>query len=370
MQFCSSVTKGSTHSGTHGLEILHCSQVLPGPRTPIVGRVLTPQSMIMRQPLQQSLRFPLAVSSHCPDTHHFLSAYPPNPTMADVVVLVTGGTGLVGRAVQAEVQASSLSNETWIFVGSADADLTDLAATQRLFDTHRPTHVLHLAARVGGLFKQLHEPVEFFRANAAMNDNVLACAHALGVTKVISMLSTCIFPDKTSYPIDESMLHLGPPHPSNLGYAVAKRNLDILSQCYVREYGDHFACVIPTNVYGPHDNFHLQDAHVIPALVHKCWLAKKAGATSFVVGGSGAPLRQFIYSHDLAKLLVWAVHSYEDVSQPLILAGDDDELSIRDVALAIAHAMEFNGQVTFDTTQPDGQLKKTATNAKLRQLHP
>ncbi|RHY92899.1 hypothetical protein DYB35_001162 [Aphanomyces astaci] len=326
--------------------------------------------MIMRQPLQHSLRFPWQLA---PIVRIHNISFPlilRFPSMADVVVLVTGGTGLVGRAVQAEVQASPLSNETWIFVGSADADLTDLAATQLLFDTHRPTHVLHLAARVGGLFKQLHEPVEFFRANAAMNDNVLACANAFGVSKVISMLSTCIFPDKTSYPIDESMLHLGPPHPSNLGYAVAKRNLDILSQCYVREYGDRFVCVIPTNVYGPHDNFHLQDAHVIPALVHKCWLAKQAGATSFVVGGSGAPLRQFIYSHDLAKLLVWAVHSYEDVSQPLILAGDDDELSIRDVALAIAHAMEFNGQVTFDTTQPDGQLKKTATNAKLRQLHP
>ncbi|ETV93835.1 hypothetical protein H310_12188 [Aphanomyces invadans] len=288
---------------------------------------------------------------------------------AGIVVLVTGGTGLVGRAVQAEVEKLSTINETWIFVGSADADLTDLAATRRLFEMHRPTHVLHLAARVGGLFKQLHEPVEFFRANSSMNDNVLACAHDVGVTKVISMLSTCIFPDNTTYPITESMLHLGPPHASNIGYAIAKRNLDILSQCYVRQHRKCFTCVIPTNVFGPHDNFHLQDAHVIPALVHKCYLAKQRGDASFVVGGSGTPLRQFIFSHDLAKLLLWAIRFYDDTSEPLILSVDD-ELSIGDVAVAIAKAMDFHGTVKFDATQPDGQMKKTASNAKLRRLVP
>ncbi|KAF0686644.1 Aste57867_21568 [Aphanomyces stellatus] len=280
------------------------------------------------------------------------------------VILVTGGSGLVGRAVHAALQAHP-KEETWIFASSQDADLTDLGATRQLFLRHRPTHVLHLAARVGGLFRQLQAPVEFYRANAAMNDNVLACAHEYGVKKVVSCLSTCIFPDKTTYPINESMLHDGPPHPSNLGYAIAKRNIDILNQCYARQYGATFTSVIPTNVYGPHDNFNLNDAHVIPALIHKCFLAKQAG-TPFVVGGSGQPLRQFIYSADLARLLIWAIRTYTDIA-PLILSADQ-EVSIADVAAAIAAAMDFRGDVVWDTTQPDGQFKKTASNAKLRQL--
>ncbi|KAH9115258.1 hypothetical protein LEN26_012279 [Aphanomyces euteiches] len=283
------------------------------------------------------------------------------------VILVTGGSGLVGQAVQVEAATADPTQEKWIFVSSKDADLTDPVETRALFEKHRPTHVLHLAARVGGLFLQLKEPVEFYRANSAMNDNVLACAHEFHVEKVVSCLSTCIFPDKTTYPIDESMLHFGPPHPSNVGYAIAKRNLDILNQCYVREYGRCFTSVIPTNVYGPHDNFHLVDAHVIPALIHKCFLAKQA-KSPFVVGGSGQPLRQFILSGDLAKLMVWTLRSYSDTS-PLILAPEV-EYSIAHVAKAIASAMDFQGELIFDTTQPDGQFKKTASNAKLRQLLP
>ena len=130
------------------------------------------------------------------------------------------------------------------------------------------------------------------------------------VAKLVSCLSTCIFPDKTTYPIDETMLHTGPPHSSNAGYAYAKRMIDVLNRCYNEEYGCQFTSVIPTNIYGPHDNFNLEDSHVIPGLIHKACIAKDAGA-DFVVWGSGTPLRQFIYSNDLAKLMIWTLRSYD-----------------------------------------------------------
>ncbi|EQC41580.1 GDP-L-fucose synthase [Saprolegnia diclina VS20] len=288
---------------------------------------------------------------------------------SSMTVLVTGGSGLVGRAVQECIASAPPTDETWVFTHSNEADLTDLEATRALFARHKPTHVLHLAAMVGGLYRNLAQPVDFFMANARMNENVLQVAHEYDVVKVVSCLSTCIFPDATPYPIDETMLHNGPPHASNLGYAMAKRNIDTLNQCYARQFGRCFTSVIPTNVYGPHDNFHLDDSHVIPGLLHKCYLAKKE-QTPFVVSGTGAPLRQFIYSADLATLLVWVVRHYTETS-PLILAGDpNDEVSIQRVAEGIAAALQFTGDLVFDTTKGDGQYRKTASNAKLRSLSP
>jgi GDP-L-fucose synthase len=290
-------------------------------------------------------------------------------TTAKERILVTGGRGLVGMAIKELVEQEANPNEEWIFVSSKDADLADAAATRALFDRHQPTHVIHLAAMVGGLFRNLKYNVEFFRVNTQINDNVLACAKALGVRKCVSCLSTCIFPDKTSYPIDETMIHNGPPHPSNEGYATAKRNLDVLNRLYNAEYGCKFTSVVPTNVYGPHDNYNLEDSHVIPGLIHKCLLAQRAN-TDFVVWGSGTPLRQFIFSRDLAKLFLWTLRHY-DSPAPIILSVDEaDEVSIRDVALAVAKAMNFTGNVVFDTTKSDGQFKKTASNAKLRALYP
>jgi len=286
-------------------------------------------------------------------------------------ILVTGGRGLVGMAIKELVEGAAGAHvgEEWFFVSSRDADLSDAAATKALFERIRPTHVIHLAAMVGGLFRNLKYNVEFFRVNTQINDNVLACAKELGVKKVVSCLSTCIFPDKTSYPIDESMIHNGPPHPSNEGYATAKRNLDVLNRLYNAEYGCQFTSVVPTNVYGPHDNYNLDDSHVIPGLIHKCLLAQRNG-TDFVIWGSGKPLRQFIYSRDLAKLFLWTLRHYHSPEPIILSVGEQDEVSIGDVALAIAKAMNFTGNVVFDTTKSDGQFKKTASNAKLRRLYP
>merc|ERR1712199_40663 len=134
--------------------------------------------------------------------------------------------------------------------------------TKALFEKFKPTHVFHLAAKVGGLYGNMKANLEFFRINMKINDNVLSLSHEFGVKKVVSCLSTCIFPDKTSYPIDETMVHNGPPHPSNEGYAYAKRMIDTANRCYHDQHGRMFTPVIPTNIYGRHDNYHLEDSHV------------------------------------------------------------------------------------------------------------
>ncbi|GAX80872.1 hypothetical protein CEUSTIGMA_g8307.t1 [Chlamydomonas eustigma] len=291
--------------------------------------------------------------------------------MSQNVILVTGGTGLVGKGVEWVIanEANKPGNEKWIFVGSKDADLTDYESTKAMFERVKPTHVLHLAAFVGGLFANMKLKVDFWRLNVLMQDNIFQACQAYGVTKLVSCLSTCVFPDKTSYPIDETMVHNGPPHFSNEGYAYAKRMVDVQNRLYKDQYGCNFTSVIPTNIFGPHDNFDLEDSHVIPGLIHKCYLAQKNG-TPFTIMGSGTPLRQFIYSRDLAALMVWVMREYKEVD-PIILSVDEaDEVTIKDVAMSIVKAMKFQGEVQFDTTKADGQYKKTASNAKLRKYLP
>lgn len=228
---------------------------------------------------------------------------------------------------------------------------------------------MHLAAFVGGLFRNLKYKVEFFRWNILMNDNVMECCRLYKVKKLVSCLSTCVFPDKTSYPIDETMVHNGPPHTSNEGYAYAKRLIDVLNRCYHDEYGCQFTSVIPTNIYGKFDNFNIEDGHVIPGLVHKCYLAGKKNE-SLTIWGSGSPLRQFIYNVDLGKLMIWTLRHYTEISPLILSVGEEDEVSIKELALTVAESMNFKGKVVFDTTKSDGQYKKTASNAKLKRLLP
>jgi len=284
-------------------------------------------------------------------------------------VLVTGGTGLVGRGVQYVIENDPNNTDEYIFLSSKDGDLRILSDCERVFEEHKPTHVLHLAAFVGGLFRNMKFPVDFWHSNVDMNNNIMKCSFKYEVKKLVSCLSTCIFPDKTTYPIDETMIHDGPPHTSNEPYAYAKRMIDVQNRAYKQQHGCNFTSVIPTNIFGPHDNFHLKDSHVIPALIHKSYLAKK-NSTPFTCFGSGTPLRQFIYSRDLAKLMVWVINNYDDVA-PLILSVDEsDEISIKQVAETICEAMRYTEAIQWDTTKADGQFKKTASNQKLRELVP
>jgi GDP-L-fucose synthase len=247
--------------------------------------------------------------------------------------------------------------------------LRDRESTRKLFEKVKPTHVIHLAAMVGGLFRNLKYKVEFYRENVLINDNVMECCREFNVVKLVSCLSTCIFPDKTTYPIDETMVHNGPPHSSNAGYAYAKRMIDVMNKCYNEEYGCNYTSIIPTNIYGPHDNFSIEDGHVIPGLIHKCYLAKQNGS-DLTIWGTGAPLRQFIYSEDLARLTVWVMRQYHSPDPIILSVGEEDEVSIADVARCVAKAMHFEGNIVFDTSKSDGQFKKTASNKKLRELYP
>jgi len=201
--------------------------------------------------------------------------------------------------------------------------------------------------------------------NIIINFNVLNVCHKLNIKKLVSCLSTCIFPDNVTYPINESMLHKAPPHYSNDSYAYAKRLLEIQSRAYNEQYGDNFICVIPTNIYGSYDNFHLQNAHVIPALIHQCYLSKKE-SKPFVVKGSGKPLRQFIYAKDLGDLILWTLFNYNQKDNLILSVDEEDEVSISDIASYIAEEFNYKESMIYDTSFSDGQYKKTASNKKLR----
>lgn len=280
-------------------------------------------------------------------------------------VLVTGGSGLVGTAIR---KISSRYNYEFVFPQSKNYNLENLNSTIELFKKEKPDYVIHLAACVGGLYKNMNNKVEMLEKNLQINYNVIKCCHDYGVKKCISCLSTCIFPDKTSYPINESMLHNGEPHTSNDAYAYAKRMLEIHCKAYREQYNDDFVCVIPTNIYGPADNYHLEDAHVIPALIHKCYLNKKNNEP-FTIRGSGKPLRQFIYSEDLAELIMWVLEKYTKKDTIILSVGEDDETSIEYIGKTIAKLFDYQHMVQFDDSYSDGQYKKTADNSKLMQLY-
>lgn len=289
-------------------------------------------------------------------------------------VIVTGSRGLVGSALlNVNVNVQGDIPIEWVGVSSKDADLRDYGQVVALLSKLQNEHgsidgIIHLAANVGGLFKNLAQPVEMLEDNLLMNTNILKAAHAANIDNVLMCLSTCIFPDKVDdYPITSAVLHNGPPHPSNEAYAHAKRMCDVATRAYQKQYGRRYFCVVPTNIYGPHDNFDLQNAHVIPALIHKCFLAKEA-QVPFVVAGDGTPLRQFIYSPDLAKLIAWAYTNYKSITTPLIMCPPDSEVPISHVVDAIARAFDYTDHVQYDTSKPNGQYKKTAYSGDVSDL--
>jgi GDP-L-fucose synthase len=200
-----------------------------------------------------------------------------------------------------------------------------------------------------------------------INTNVIESARRNGVEKLVSFLSTCVFPDNVEYPLTESKIHLGEPHSSNYPYAYAKRMADIQIRAYREQYGLNYVSVIPTNIYGPNDNFSLSQGHVMPMLIHKLYLAQKSN-TDFTVWGSGNPLREFIFSKDVAKLSEWAVDHYNE-SEPIIFTTSN-EISIKDLVDLLVKEFNFKGKVTFDSSKPDGQFRKPSDNGKLKSYLP
>jgi GDP-L-fucose synthase len=271
-------------------------------------------------------------------------------------ILVTGSSGLVGKAIQ-----SLNKNYNFIYTNSTQCDLTDYNKTLEMFNRTKPDAVIHLAAYVGGLFKNMNEKVNMYEKNILINTNVIKAAYESGINNLVACLSTCIFPDGKSK-LDETMLHDGPPHNSNEGYAYAKRMMEVHCRMYRETFGKRYFCVIPTNIYGPHDNFHLEDAHVIPALIHKCYLASKQDIP-FEVKGSGKPLRQFIYSVDLAKIIFILLEN--NFNENIIIAPSQ-EYSIKYISETINGY--FNNKIVFNNDYADGQYSKTADNLKLTTL--
>ena len=271
-----------------------------------------------------------------------------------MTILVTGSDGLVGSALR------ELISEDVYFASRKDADLTNYQETEALFNKIKPEKVIHLAALVGGIGGNLMHSGEYFR-------DTLEAARKTNVKKLVSFMSTCVFPNEGPYPLTPNSLHLGQPHPSNFGYAYAKRMLEVQSRAYRAQWGLDYVVAIPTNIFGPRDNFNLIEGHVVPALIHKTYLAKRE-KTNLTVWGTGKPLREFIFSKDVAKITLWMLDNYSD-SEPLILTSGT-ETSIRDLVDYVVREMDYSGEINFDETKPDGQFRKPSSNEALLALLP
>lgn len=270
-------------------------------------------------------------------------------------LLVTGGKGLVGSAINADVKLGREFN------------LINSIETDQAFKMHNPTHVIHCAGKVGGVGGNMNFKGDYFYDNLMINTNVIESARKNGVKNLVCFLSTCVFPDKVEYPLTEAKVHLGVPHDSNYPYAYAKRMADIQIRAYREQYGINYTSVIPTNIYGPNDNFSLEHGHVMPMLIHKLYKAKRDG-TDFTVWGSGKPLREFIFSKDVARLAEWAVKNYNE-TEPIIF-GTSEEVSIKDMVDLLIQEFNFKGKVIFDKDKPEGQFRKPSDNSKLKSYLP
>lgn len=273
-----------------------------------------------------------------------------------MTILVTGSNGLVGSALR------EIIKDDVYFASREDADLTNYAETEELFLRVKPDKVIHLAALVGGIGGNLMHSGEYFRNNLQININTLEAARKVGVKRLVSFMSTCVFPNDGPYPLTPDSLHLGQPHPSNFGYAYAKRMLEVQSRAYRAQWGLDYVVAIPTNIFGPHDNFNLVEGHVVPALIHKTFIAKET-KSNLTVWGSGKPLREFIYSKDVATLTLWMLENYSE-SEPLILTSGK-EIAINELVTTVTSEMGFKGDIHFDETKPDGQFRKPSSNSAL-----
>jgi GDP-L-fucose synthase len=271
-------------------------------------------------------------------------------------VVVSGGSGLLGSVLQK-------LEPNWLYPSSIEMNLLNYENTLNYINKNKPDVVVHLAARVGGLYENISNKNQMFEDNIIMNMNILKACESNNVKKFCTTLSTCIFPCEYNLPFTEEMIHNGPPHSTNEGYAHSKRMLEF--QCRMSEIPT--LCLIPCNLYGPYDNFNLNQAHVIPALIHKCYLAKKNN-TPFKILGSGEGLRQFLYNEDLAKIIKWAVEKEINKHEIYVCAPDEnEEVSIKHIVEKIAKGFDYNN-VVFDVSFTDGQIKKTASNKKLSSI--
>lgn len=277
--------------------------------------------------------------------------------------VVTGGSGFLGSFVVERLKERGAKS---VFVPrSIEFDLCDQRATERLFEHARPDVVIHLAARVGGIGANRRHPGTFFRDNMAMGLNVLEQARRSGTEKVVIAGTVCAYPKFAPVPFREDDLWNGYPEETNAPYGIAKKSLLVMAQAYRQEFGSNFVMLFPVNLYGPRDNFDLEDSHVIPAMIRKFETARTQGAPSVTLWGDGSPTREFLYVEDAARGLVDALERY-DGSEPINL-GSGSELSIHTLAHAVSRAVGYQGDLVWDRSRPNGQPRRMLDVTRARE---
>ena len=279
-------------------------------------------------------------------------------------IYVSGHNGLVGTALVNELKRQGYENI--VTRSHKDLELLDQVSVNKFFEEERPEYVFHLAAKVGGIIGNKTYPADFTYENTIINFNVIHAAHQVGVKKLLNFGSICIYPLKAEVPVKESSLLTGPLESSNEGYAISKIASLMLCKKYKEQYGSNFISVMPANLYGPHDNFHPQNAHVIPMLMDRFHKAKVNGDQEVVVWGTGKPTRDFLYSEDLAEGLVLLMNKYDELEH--INIGPGAETSIRELAETMKEVVGFNGGLVFYISKPDGTPRRYLDIEKMNGL--
>jgi GDP-L-fucose synthase len=279
-------------------------------------------------------------------------------------IYVAGHRGLVGSAVTRSLQQRGFAN---IIVRTRlELDLTEQAAVRGFFEKNRPQVVIMAAARVGGIQANNSHPAGFLRDNLLIQDNVIDAAYRNGVQKFVFLGSSCIYPKMAPQPINEDSLLTGPLEPTNEWYAVAKIAGIKMCQAYRREFGFNAISLMPTNLYGPGDNFDLQSSHVLPALIRKFHQAKQCNDRSVEIWGTGAPRREFLHVDDLADAVLFLLQNYD--AADIVNVGWGEDLTIRDLSELVMSVIGYSGTLTFDRTKPDGTPRKLLDVSRLRGL--
>ena len=280
-----------------------------------------------------------------------------------MTILVAGGSGLVGSAIVRELKQL---NKDVIGISSKDVDLLDRNKTFEFVNNLKPSAIIDSAAKVGGIGGNNSYPVEFLSQNLQIQYNLMDAAHAAKVSKFVFLGSSCIYPRDCAQPIKEEYLLTGELEQTNSAYAVAKIAGIELVKSYRKEYGYKWISVMPTNMYGPNDNFDLENGHVLPVLIRKFIEAKRSGSGKVKLWGSGAPLREFMHVDDFAKAVVFCMDKYDDSKQ--INVGSGHEVSIKDLATKISAVVGFTGEIIWDSSKPDGTPRKVLDSSKITKL--
>ena len=279
-------------------------------------------------------------------------------------IYVAGHRGLVGSAIVRNLKSKGYEN----VIGRThkELDLTNQAAVRDFFETEKPDVVVLAAAKVGGINANNTTPAEFAYENMQIQCNVIECCHRYHVKKLLFLGSTCIYPRMAPQPIPEDALLTGPLETTNEAYAIAKISGLEMCKFYKRQYGDDFISCMPTNLYGPHDNYDLSGSHVMPAMIRKFHEAKVNGAPSVELWGTGTPLREFLYVDDLANLCVFLMNNYS--GNETVNAGTGKELSIRQLTELVASVVGYQGEIHWDTSKPNGTPRKLLDVSKAKAL--